>query len=179
MRAATWLGACAFVLLAYILGAAAQDKKAKEDKPKELAPAPKGFDSKRPDIKRGKVETLEYDSKTADGKRKMVVYTPPGYSKDAKYPVLYLLHGAGGNETHWTRGGAANIILDNLFADKKLVPMIVVMPNGSLRGPGGGRSSAFEDDLLKDIIPYIDSHYSVKADAEHRAIAGLSMGGGQ
>ena len=65
----------------------------------------------------------------------MVVYTPPGYSKDTKYPVLYLLHGAGDDETGWTRKGSADVILDNLYADKKLVPMIVVMPNGFARGP--------------------------------------------
>jgi putative heme-binding domain-containing protein len=172
MRAATRLAACAF-LMAYILGAAAQDQ------PKEQPAAPKGFDSKRADIKRGKVETIEYDSKAVDGKRKAVVYTPPGYSKDTKYPVFYLLHGAGDDETGWTRKGSAAVILDNLYADKKLVPMIVVMPNGFARAPGGGRNSAFEDDLLKDLIPYIESHYSAMTGPANRAIAGLSMGGGQ
>ena len=175
------------------------------------------------------------------------MYLPPGYSKDTKYPVLYLLHGAGDDEGGWTGNGAANVILDNLFADKKVVPMIVVMPNGSPQGPrpgtvlagtimkradadkngmmsreeflaaaealykeldtgkldekqlakglnrlmpapggpGGRRRgfgdfvSGFENDLLKDIIPYVESHYPVKTDREHRAIAGLSMGGGQ
>src|SRR5262249_10238544 len=129
------------------------------------------FDARRDDIARGKVETVEYDSKTAGTKRKMVIYTPPAFSKDARYPVLYLLHGRGGNETGWRRGGRADVILDNLYAAKKAVPMIVVMPNGSISG--------FEDDLLKDIIPYVESHYPVKADREHRAVAGLSMGGRQ
>jgi enterochelin esterase-like enzyme len=145
-----------------------------------LAPAPKGFDARRDNAERGKVETVEYDSKAVGGKRKMVIYTPPGYSKEAKYPVLYLLHGAGDDETGWTKKGAAPVILDNLYAEKRIVPMIVVMPNGFARAPGSqGRNSAFEEDLLKDIIPYVESHYAVLADRQHRALAGLSMGGGQ
>src|SRR5690348_7916452 len=104
--------------------------------PGKLDPAPKGFDVRRDGVERGKVETVEYDSKTVGAKRKMVIYTPPGYSKDGKYPVLYLLHGAGDNETGWTRRGSADVILNNLYAEKKLVPMIVVMPNGSTRPAG-------------------------------------------
>jgi enterochelin esterase-like enzyme len=128
---------------------------------------------------------VEYDSKAVGGKRKMVVYTPPGFSKDTRYPVFYLLHGGGDDETGWQIKGSADVILDNLYAVKKLVPMIVVMPNGFARKPGekGGKAGkgtgAFEDDLLKDIIPYVESHYPVKADREHRALAGLSMGAGQ
>jgi enterochelin esterase-like enzyme len=145
-----------------------------------LAPAPKGFNVHRDGIEHGKLETVEYDSRTVGTKRKMVIYTPPGYSKETKYPVLYLLHGAGDDETGWTRKGRANVILDNLHADKNIVPMIVVMPNGFARLPGGtGRNDGFEGDLLKDIIPYVESHYPVKTDPEDRAIAGLSMGGGQ
>jgi enterochelin esterase-like enzyme len=150
--------------------------------PGPLAPAPKGFDVKRDNIERGKVETLEYDSKTVGAKRKLVVYTPPGYSKDTKYPVFYLLHGLGGNESNWTKAGAANIILDNLYADKKLVPMIVVMPNGMVQAPGGkGKDyiSGFEKELLEDVMPFVEGRYPIQADAEHRALAGLSMGGGQ
>ncbi len=126
----------------------------------------------------------------------MEVYTPPGYSKDQKYPVLYLLHGAGGNENReWTRQGVANVILDNLIADMKVVPLIVVFPNGNATAPAkadapkdapapGGRFGAgwgenFTNDLLKDIIPYVESHYSTYTDADHRALAGLSMGGMQ
>jgi enterochelin esterase-like enzyme len=213
----------------------------------KLEPAPSGFASRRDGVEPGKVETVDYDSKSVGDARKMTVYLPPGYSKDIKYPVFYLLHGAGDNEGGWTRNGAANLILDNLFADKKIVPMIVVMPNGSPQGPRpgtvlagtimkradadkngivsreeflaaaealfkdldtgkldekqlaaglnrlmpasgapGGRQrgfgdfvSGFENDLLKDIIPFVESHYPVLADREHRAIAGLSMGGGQ
>jgi enterochelin esterase-like enzyme len=148
--------------------------------PKVPEAPPKGFDAERDKVERGKVETVEYDSKTVGAKRKLVVYLPPGYSKDTKYPVFYLLHGGGDDETGWQKKGSAPTILDNLYADKKLVPMIVVMPNGFARKPGETRgSSLFEDDLLKDIIPYVESHYPVKADAEHRALAGLSMGGGQ
>src|SRR5262245_30010876 len=98
----------------------------------EVPKAPKGFDVRRENIDRGKTETIEYESKTLDKKRKLVVYTPPKYDKDTKHPVFYLLHGKGGNETHWSGPGKAAVILDNLYADKKLVPMIVVMPNGEM-----------------------------------------------
>jgi enterochelin esterase-like enzyme len=155
----------------------------------ESSPAPLRFDRRRDGIERGMVQTVEYSSKTVGVKRKMLVYTPPGYSKDTRYPVLYLLHGIGGDETAWVRRGSADVILDNLLADKKLVPMIVVMPNGraSADPPPANifdRSNVeafavFENDLLKDVIPYIESHYPVRADREHRALAGLSMGGGQ
>jgi enterochelin esterase-like enzyme len=170
-------------------------------------------------------------------KRPAVVYLPPGYSSARKYPVLYLLHGIGGNEKHWTQFGAADVILDNLIAAKKAVPMIVVMPHGRAsnepetnlfagrgrpgqagdgaapggraaqaagdsgqgRGPaaggppaGAGRAgggagmavefqayAAFERELIADLIPYIESHYSAQTSREQRALAGLSMGGGQ
>src|SRR5262249_13151203 len=101
-----------------------------------LDPAPKGFASRRDGIERGKVEGVESSSKSVGAKRRMMVYTPPGYSKDKKYPVLYLLHGAGDNENGWQRNGSAPVILDNLLADKKIVPMIVVMPNGTIQPPG-------------------------------------------
>jgi enterochelin esterase-like enzyme len=240
-----------------------------EEKPKEFSPPPKAFDQKRDEIERGKVMPVEYDSKSTAGKRKAIVYLPPGYSKDKKYPVLYLLHGAGDDETGWSKKGSAEIILDNLYADKKVVPMIVVMPNGFVRptgapvgpgpgasgpgtffadiimkkadpdkdgklteaklvaaakeffkeldkdkkgaldekqlaeginrmfmtvrpgpggpvgpgGPGGpgfaGMIKAFEDDLLKDLVPFVESHFSVRTDSANRGIVGLSMGGGQ
>jgi enterochelin esterase-like enzyme len=149
---------------------------------------PSGFDVKRDGIPHGQLEMVEYDSKTVGTKRKMQVYTPPGYSKDKKYPVLYLLHGIGGDETEWQRFAAPNILLDNLLADGKLTPMLVVMPNGRAqkndRAEGNIYSAApafaaFEQDLLQDVIPAIESRYSVQADREHRALAGLSMGGGQ
>ena len=201
---------------------------------------PQGFDQVREGIEKGMFERVDYNSTTVGAKRWMEVYTPPGYSKDMKYPVLYLLHGAGQDERAWIQSGRANVILDNLIADKKIVPMIVVFPNsnttatsgrggapgrgaaGRGRAPGamapatpngmyfaaatdtaagsadsrgraggrgagmmGGRGSFgggfgdFTNDLLKDIIPYIESHYSVYTDGKHRALAGLSMGGMQ
>lgn len=153
------------------------------DPPAELPVPPKGFADKRDGIERGKVEAVEYDSKAAGAKRKMLVYTPPGFSKEHKYPVLYLLHGGGDDETGWVKKGAADIILDNLYADKKAVPMIVVMPNGRVVKAGekpAGKFAGFEEfekDLLRDVIPYVESHYPVKTDRGHRALAGLSMGG--
>lgn len=150
--------------------------------------APRGFDMKREGIPHGKLETVEYDSKTVGIKRKAVVYIPSGYSRETKYPVLYLLHGIGDDETGWTTKGAAHTILDNLIADKKAVPMVVVMPNG--RAAKGMTPQtpwnqqvpafeAFENDLFKDLIPFIEKTYSVRTDRESRALAGLSMGGGQ
>src|SRR6185436_15935922 len=92
--------------------------------------APQGFDAARPGIATGRVERVEYISSVTGGKKPAMVYTPPGYSSSQKYPVLYLLHGIGGNETHWSGPGAVAAILDNLIADRKAVPMIVVMPHG-------------------------------------------------
>ena len=175
--------------------------------------APQGFDVARPGVPAGKVERVEYTSSVTGGSKPAMVYTPAGYSSAQKYPVLYLLHGIGGNERHWPGPGAAAAILDNLIADKKTVPMIVVMPLGrssnepemafGRRGGGDGRAggqpggapaggrggggmgvefqayAAFERELLNDLIPFVEKTYSVQADREHRALAGLSMGGGQ
>jgi enterochelin esterase-like enzyme len=149
--------------------------------------APADFTQVRPDIQKGKLETITYKSKSIGVDRKAVVYTPPNYDANRKYPVLYLMHGIGGNETHWTTLCAANKVLDNLIADKKAVPMIVVMPNGraSASPPSNNIMSDFnfyadfEKDLLQDLMPYIESHYSVKTDRDNRALTGLSMGGGQ
>lgn len=149
---------------------------------------PDGYDVRRDDIEHGKLESVEYDSTTVGIKRRARVYTPPGYSRDQKYPVLYLLHGIGGDENEWARNGVPDVILDNLYADKKIVPMIVVLPNGragkdvTARDPIPKQSpafAAFEQDLLNDLIPFIEKTYSVKANRESRALAGLSMGGGQ
>src|SRR5687768_5672439 len=87
-----------------------------------IAAAPAGFDAKREKTEHGKLDTVEYESKSVGEKRKMVVYLPPGYSKEIKYPVLYLLHGAGDDETGWQQKGSADVVLDNLHADKKIVP---------------------------------------------------------
>lgn len=157
-------------------------------KAESFPPPPKGFEIRREGIDHGNLETVEYDSTTVGVKRRARVYTPPGYAKDKQYPVLYLLHGIGGDEHEWTRHGSPNVILDNLYADKKAVPMIVVLPNGRAakdvtpRDPIPKQSpafAAFENDLLRDLIPFIEKNYSVKAVRESRALAGLSMGGGQ
>ncbi len=152
--------------------------------------APEGFDVNQVNIPHGKIDTIGYKSKTVGTSRKALVYTPPGYTKKNKYPVLYLLHGIGGDEKEWLNGASPQIILDNLYAEKKLQPMIVVMPNGRAmkddRAVGNIFDSAkvaafatFEQDLLNDLIPYVEKKYSVLTDREHRALAGLSMGGGQ
>jgi enterochelin esterase-like enzyme len=140
--------------------------------PASLPTPPPGFDVRREGIERGKVETVDYDSKAAGCRRKMCVYTPPGFSQDQKYPVLYLLHGSLSDETGWVKDGAADNILDNLYADKKLVPMIVVMPNVNL----WDADKVLGSDLLGDVMPCVESRYPVKADREHRAVAGVSAG---
>lgn len=149
---------------------------------------PEDITAQREGIERGKLEMIEYESKTVGATRKMNVYTPPGYSSDKKYPVLYLLHGIGGDETEWQRFATPDVLFDNLIAAGKAVPMIVVMPNGRAqkddRATGNVFAAApafavFEKDLLEDVIPTIESRYSVHTDREHRALAGLSMGGGQ
>ena len=104
MRHANWLISCVLLVVGHTAGVVAQGP---QDKEKPFASAPKGFDAKRDGIDRGKLETVEYDSTTVGVKRKAQVYTPPGYTKDKKYPVLYLLHGIGGDENEWTRGGGA------------------------------------------------------------------------
>ena len=186
MRSMLW---ALTTLVCLTASAAAQPGDGKKDEKGETLQAPpRGFDARREGIDRGELATVEYDSTTVGVKRKAQVYTPPAYSKDQTYPVLYLLHGIGGDEYEWTRGGAANVILDNLYADKKAAPMIVVLPNGRAskdltpRDPIPRQSpafAAFENDLLEDLIPFIEKTYSVKADRESRALAGLSMGGGQ
>jgi enterochelin esterase-like enzyme len=149
---------------------------------------PAGFDVERKDVPHGRLEMISYDSKSVGTTRKMQVYTPPGYTNEKKYPVLYLLHGIGGDETEWQRFARPNVLLDNLLAEGKVPPLIVVMPNGRAqkndRAEGNVFASApafaaFEQDLLKDVIPTIEARYSVQADRDHRALAGLSMGGGQ
>lgn len=151
---------------------------------------PKGFDQERGAIAHGTIDTISYDSKTVGTTRKVLVYKTPGFSKDKKYPVLYLLHGIGGDEKEWLKGGSPQIILDNLFAEGKIKPMIVVLPNGraikddratgNIMAPDKVQGFAtFERDLLDDLIPFIEKTYPTLTDRENRAIAGLSMGGGQ
>jgi Putative esterase len=158
-----------------------------DDKP-AYPPAPAGFDAPREGIPKGKIESVTYDSKEVGIPRRMVVYTPPGYSTDKKYPALYLLHGIGDMETTWWKEARAEVILDNLLADGKVSPMIVVMPNGRAdknmtpRTPWNQQGPAFavfEKELFEDVIPFVESHYSVQADRERRALAGLSMRGAE
>lgn len=152
--------------------------------------APEGYDVFQEGIPHGNIDTIRYQSKTVGNIRRALVYTPPGFSKKTKYPVLYLLHGIGGDEFEWLHGGHPEVILDNLYAKGKLTPMIVVLPNGRAMKddrPTGNimakdkveAFATFEKDLLNDLIPYVEKHFPVFKDANHRAIAGLSMGGGQ
>jgi enterochelin esterase-like enzyme len=162
------------------------------DDVRAFAAAPAGFSKARTDIPHGRVEAFGYDSPVTGTRRTANVYLPPGYSAQRKLPVLYLLHGIAGNQHEWTGYVHAPAILDNLIADGRAVPMIVVMPNGRAlpddRPPPPDRTftpehvagfATFERELLEVLIPAIDAHYATRADREHRAIAGLSMGGGQ
>ena len=136
-------------------------------------------------VPHGAVGAVTYYSTTLKTFRRMHVYTPPGYeTSTAKYPVFYLLHGAGDSDDSWTSVGRAAFILDNLIADKKARPMVVVMPAGHTSratAPGGpaGRNATqeFVGDFTTDIVPYVGSHYRVLTDRSNTAIAGLSMGG--
>ncbi|PWW36218.1 alpha/beta hydrolase [Paenibacillus taichungensis] len=152
--------------------------------------APEGYDQYRENILHGKIEMVEYFSATVGNSRKTMVYTPPGYSVEYTYNVLYLLHGIGGDEAEWHKNANPQVILDNLYDDNKLEPMIVVFPNG--RAMPNDRAEGdlfdpekikafetFESDLIHDLIPFIESNYRVRTKRENRAIAGLSMGGGQ
>lgn len=139
---------------------------------------------------RGKLEPFEWESAVTGTRRKAQVYLPPGYTADRKYPVLYLLHGIGGTEREWTDAVRAHAILDNLMAGGKAVPFLAVFPNGrALADDSPGANpfqpdkaagfAKFERDLLDHLIPAVEKKYAVQADREHRALAGLSMGGGQ
>ena len=145
---------------------------------------PRFFDAQ--DVPHGGVAVHWYTSGALDGaQRRLFVYTPPGYeSMDEDLPVLYLLHGAGGDDAQWTWLGQANLIMDNLLAAGRIEPMIVAMPNGYAFDPvavpfGAEQRAGFERDLLNDIIPLVEGAYRVRSDRDSRAIAGLSMGGGQ
>lgn len=152
-------------------------------------------------IPHGTLSKVWYKSPTLNLTRRMYIYTPPGYESNTKtkYPVLYLLHGAGGDEDAWTTLGRSPEIMDNLISQGKAKPMIVVMTNGNpsqnaapgeayetqrvetpgTGGPGGMASGKFEESIVKDVIPFIESHYRVLKDKNNRALAGLSMGGMQ
>ena len=137
-----------------------------------VEPAGREFFSYNPDIPHGALAVRTYWSKSLGRTRTMRVWTPAGYEAGkAKLPVLYLIHGGGDTDVAWPTVGCAGDILDNLLAEGKMVPMIVVMPDGSCD------ISLFEKDLMADVIPFIESNYRVLADKDHRAVSGLSMGG--
>ena len=152
--------------------------------------APEGFDVYQPDIVHGQLDTITYPSSTVGVERTAVVYLPPGFSSKKSYPVLYLLHGIGGDQFEWLINGTPHIILDNLYVQGKLEPMIVVLPNGRAmrddRAIGNIMDadkieafSIFQKDLIHDLIPYVEKTYPVLANPLNRALFGLSMGGGQ
>jgi enterochelin esterase-like enzyme len=155
-----------------------------------LAQAPQPSYLQLRPVPHGTVQSHVYKSKALGTDRKVVVYTPPNYETSTdRFPVLYLLHGAGSTETSWTERGRAHVILDNLIADGKLKPMVVVMPYGyAFARAAGARGDAAENktqregftkDFIEDVIPMIDASFRVYGDREHRAIAGLSLGGAQ
>lgn len=150
-------------------------------------------DRPRPDqwreVPHGAVSVHWYTSKVTGARRRVHVYTPPGYMQQTsqRYPVLYLLHGSGDDDSHWVLLGQANVIADNLLAERQAVPMLIVMPDGHLVDRSQQREigdrwrsrELFDRDLLESVVPLVESDYRVNADAQHRAVAGLSMGGGQ
>lgn len=149
---------------------------------------PREFDRWQDGVGHGRLVADECPSRGWSGKRPLMIYYPPGYLPSIRYPVLYLLHGMGDDETAWTRKGALEPILDNLYAEGRLVPMVVVMPNG--RGSMEVSSDAswemqaaalsgFGSELLKSVIPFVESRIPVLSDREHRAIAGVARGAGQ
>jgi enterochelin esterase family protein len=151
------------------------------------------------DVPHGEVRAAWYRSRTLGGSRRMHVYTPPGYEGGSqRYPVLYLLHGGGDDDAGWPTVGRAGFILDNLIAAGRAVPMLVVMPNGSLPRPANlprptpgatpspevraameAAQNRFTDELLKEVVPFVETTYRVRPGRDNRAIAGLSMGGGR
>lgn len=152
--------------------------------------APEGFALYQPDIVHGKIDTITYPSSTVGIERTALVYLPPGFSAKKSYPVLYLLHGIGGDQFEWLNNGTPHVILDNLYAQGKVEPMIVVLPNGRAmkddRAIGNIMDAVkveafatFQRDLIDDLIPYVEKTYPVHANPLNRALFGLSMGGGQ
>ena len=136
------------------------------------------------DVPHGNVVQIFFPSKSTNTSRRAFVYTPPGYEKDqsTKYPVLYLQHGWGEDETAWSTQGHANLIMDNMIAEGKIKPFIIVMTYGMTNDVKMGRMADFKIEpfqtvLIDELIPYVDSHFRTIADQPHRAMAGLSMGG--
>jgi enterochelin esterase family protein len=151
------------------------------------------------DVPHGEIRTAWYHSQPLDSPRRLHIYTPPGYDGSSeKYPVFYLLHGGGDEDSGWSTIGRAGFILDNLLAEKKAKPMLVVMPNGSMPRPENlprftpgttpspefraameASQNRFTDELLKCVIPFVEKNYRAAEGPQNRALAGLSMGGGQ
>jgi enterochelin esterase-like enzyme len=138
------------------------------------------------DVPHGTVRQHTYFSKSLGRIRELMIYTPPSYDKqaDARFPTFYLQHGSGDNQATWVTHGKAHWILDNLIAQGKARPMVVVMMDGHAAvggrgGPQDNNTIAFQRDLLEDVMPFVEANYRVRTDAANRAIAGLSMGGGQ
>ena len=129
-------------------------------------------------VPHGKLSYRYHKSATLGTTRQLLVYTPPGFNPNGKvkYPVLYLIHGGSDTEETWTKVGRANLIADNLVAQGKAVPMIIVMPYGNVRP---APMADFTKDVMNDIIPFIEAAYPVLTDSKHRAVAGFSVGGGQ
>jgi enterochelin esterase-like enzyme len=164
-----------------------------------LVPGPEAAFEDTTDVPHGDIRKVWYRSSTLGGQRRMHVYTPPGYDKSPnRYPVLYLLHGGGDDDSGWSTIGRAGFIVDNLLAAGKVRPLVVVMPNGSLPRPANSptmapgapptpaaiaaqarRQDQFVSELMKDIVPFVEETFRVEAGPKARAIAGLSMGGGQ
>jgi len=129
-------------------------------------------------VPHGKIHYRYYRSATLDTTRQLLVYTPPGFDPGSgkKYPVLYLIHGGSDTEETWTKVGRANLIADNLIAEGKATPMIIVMPYGNVRPQP---MPEFTRDVMDDLIPFVEANYPVFTDSKSRAIAGFSVGGGQ
>jgi enterochelin esterase-like enzyme len=141
---------------------------------------PSGYDQTRSSTQKGQVSYIYYQSSATNTQRRARLYLPPGYSTSNKYSVMYLLHGIGGDDNEWYDNGAPHVIMDNLIADGRINPFVLVLPNGNADEGGSGDGwETFTSDLLNSLIPYIESNYSVYTDREHRALSGLSMGGGQ
>jgi enterochelin esterase-like enzyme len=164
-----------------------------------MVPGPEASFLEAKPVPHGEIRIAWYPSTTLGGERRLHVYTPPGYDTSReKYPVLYLLHGGGDEDSGWSTIGRAGFILDNLLAEKKALPMVIVMPNGSLPRPANlpalapgttpspevaaalaASQARFTSELMKDVVPSVEKAYRVRTDPRSRAIAGLSMGGGQ
>lgn len=166
-----------------------------------LVPGPDSAFIQTARVPHGTVAAVWYRSTALKTDRRMIVYTPPGYEDSStRYPVLYLMHGGGGDEEQWSTLGDANVIMDNLIAQRKITPMIVVMPNANWNSiaaldvggpsaapaPPGGAPAAGggtdydrgEQEIVGDIIPFVEKRYRTLTGRDHRALAGLSMGGG-